>query len=86
MRGARPPLSGTHAAAYLHPVTDAIRIADIDPADVAICLLNFCNRAGVDLGPAILRKLEAAEQKYPVERVRGRNKKYDEYPEWEGER
>lgn len=68
------------------PMDDRRESIEAEAADVAICLLNFCNRAGVDLGPAILRKLEAAEQKYPVERVRGRNKKYDEYPEWEGER
>ncbi len=67
------------------PMEDrADAIAD-EAADVAICLLNFCNRAGVDLGAAVVKKLAAAEHKYPRERVRGRNEKYDEYPEWEGE-
>ena len=51
-------------------------------ADIAICLLNFCNRAEVDLASAVRRKLLEAAEKYPVERVRGRSEKYDEYPEW----
>ncbi len=50
-----------------------------EAADVLLCLLNFCNRANVDIGPALLRKLEKAATKYPVEKVRGRREKYDEY-------
>jgi len=59
---------------------------EAEAADIAICLLNFCNRAGVDLGPAVLKKLSSADRKYPIERVRGRREKYDEYEEWDGER
>lgn len=54
-----------------------------EAADVAICLLNFCNRMNIDLGDAVVRKLADAERKYPIERVRGRRLKYDEYPDWE---
>ena len=48
-------------------------------ADVAICLLNLCEAAGVDLAQAVEAKLAKNEAKYPVERVRGRMEKYDEY-------
>ncbi len=48
-------------------------------ADVAICLLNLCEAAGVDLAAAVEAKLAKNEAKYPVERVRGRMEKYDEY-------
>ena len=55
-----------------------------EAADVAICLLNFCNRMGIDLGQAVRDKLVVATKKYPADRVRGRRDKYDEYPEWDG--
>lgn len=56
-----------------------------EAADVLMCLLNFCDRAGVDLAQAFDAKLAAAERKYPVDRVRGHALKYDEYEEWTGE-
>jgi dCTP diphosphatase len=59
----------------------APRVAE-EAADVLLCLLNLCHRAGVDLAAALDAKLDAAARKYPVERVRGRALKYDEYPEW----
>ncbi len=48
-------------------------------ADVAICLLNLCEAAGVDLAAAVERKLAINERKYPADKVRGRMEKYDEY-------
>jgi NTP pyrophosphatase (non-canonical NTP hydrolase) len=48
-------------------------------ADVASCLLNLCHVAGIDLAAAVLRKLETNAQKYPVDKVRGSAKKYDDY-------
>ena len=54
-----------------------------EAADVLICLLNLCDRAGVDLGTAVVEKLAKAEEKYPADRVRGRALKYHEYAEWE---
>lgn len=59
-------------------------VAD-EAADVLICLLNFCERAGVDLGAALDSKLARAELKYPAEQVRGRALKYHEYPGWKPE-
>lgn len=53
-----------------------------EAADVLMCLLNFCDRAGIDLARALDEKLAVAERKYPADRVRGRALKYDEYQEW----
>ena len=53
-----------------------------EAADILICLLNVCERADVDLGAAVVTKLEGAAEKYPVERVKGKALKYDEYPQW----
>ena len=60
------------------------RVAE-EAADVLLCLLNLCDRAGIDLAAAFEAKLAAAEQKYPADRVRGRALKYSEYPEWSGD-
>lgn len=59
------------------------KVAD-EAADVLMCLLNFCDRAGVDLGAALTAKLAAAERKYPADRVRGKALKYHEYDDWDG--
>lgn len=37
-----------------------------EAADVAVCLLMFCDRVGIDLDAAILRKLQKNAEKYPV--------------------
>lgn len=62
------------------PATEArtARAAD-EAADVLLCLLNFCDRAGIDLAAAFAAKLEKARAKYPAEVVRGKSAKYDEY-------
>jgi NTP pyrophosphatase (non-canonical NTP hydrolase) len=49
-----------------------------EAADVGICLLNFCEQAGVDLLAAMSEKIEANELRYPVERARGRLEKSEE--------
>jgi NTP pyrophosphatase (non-canonical NTP hydrolase) len=50
-----------------------------EAADVAICLLNLCQVAGIDLASAIERKMRANAEKYPADKVRGSSRKYDEY-------
>jgi dCTP diphosphatase len=55
---------------------------EAEAADVLLCLLNFCDRAGIDLSAALDAKLADAERKYPADRVRGLALKYDEYPEY----
>lgn len=61
--------------------------ADIEAeaADIAITLLEFCNVMDIDLAAAIRVKLAKAALKYPVERVKGRREKYDEYPDYDAE-
>jgi NTP pyrophosphatase (non-canonical NTP hydrolase) len=54
-----------------------------EAADVLMCLLNFCDRAGIDLAAALEAKLEVAERKYPADRVRGKALKYHEYAAYE---
>jgi NTP pyrophosphatase (non-canonical NTP hydrolase) len=69
------------------PMDDKRAEIEREAADIAICLLNFCNRSEIDLAAALRAKLREAATKYPVDRVRGRSEKYDEYPEWQdGER
>ncbi len=58
------------------------KVAD-EAADVLMCLLNLCDRAGIDLAAALESKLARAAEKYPVERVRGLALKYDEYEGWD---
>jgi dCTP diphosphatase len=62
------------------PIADSrqARVAG-EAADVLLCLLNFCDRAGVDLERAFYEKLEVAKKKYPVEKSRGSARKYDEF-------
>ena len=46
-------------------------------ADVLLYLLRLCDKLGIDLRAATERKLALNEQKYPVEKARGRSTKYD---------
>ena len=64
------------------PVDEKRAQIEGEVADIGICLLNFCNRTGIDLAEAVRTKLAEAAQKYPADRVRGRSEKYDEYSEW----
>ena len=47
-------------------------------ADVAILLFEFADNLGYDLGEEITRKVERNEERYPVEKSKGNNKKYSE--------
>lgn len=46
-------------------------------ADVAIALLLFCDRAGIELLDAIERKIQVNAVRYPVEKARGRSERPD---------
>lgn len=48
-------------------------------ADVLGYLLLLADRTGIDLGQALRRKVEKNAVKYPVERVKGDSRKYDQY-------
>jgi len=45
-------------------------------ADVAVYLLNLCNRLNIDLAIAIIEKLAQNARKYPVEVAKGKSTKY----------
>ena len=52
--------------------SDAIDRVGQEIADVAIALLLLCDRVGIDLIPAIHRKLGVNAVNYPVQGARGR--------------
>ena len=52
-------------------------IAD-EMADVAILVMEMADRIGVDLGEAIRLKIERNELRYPVEKSKGNNLKYNQ--------
>lgn len=47
-------------------------------ADVAILLFEFADNIGVDLAAAMSAKLARNEARYPQEKARGSNRKYNE--------
>jgi NTP pyrophosphatase (non-canonical NTP hydrolase) len=47
-------------------------------ADVAILLFELADNSGIDLAAAIRAKLARNEERYPVAKARGSNKKYNE--------
>lgn len=47
-------------------------------ADVALFLLQMATVAGIDLTTVVKAKLAKNQQKYPVEKARGRSEKYDQ--------
>ena len=47
-------------------------------ADVAILLFEMADLCGTDLGTAIRSKLARNHERYPVDKARGSNKKYNE--------
>lgn len=47
-------------------------------ADVLILLIRLADRSGVDLSKAFEHKFAKVEEKYPVEKFYGSNKKYNE--------
>lgn len=48
-------------------------------ADVAYFLFRFTQKYNIDLSEAFERKMEKAAKKYPIEKVKGSNKKYNEF-------
>ncbi|WP_417541585.1 nucleotide pyrophosphohydrolase [Methylophaga thalassica] len=48
-------------------------------ADVAVYLAYLCHDLNIDLNQAIKNKTQKNAAKYPRDKVKGRNDKYDEY-------
>ena len=60
-----------------HVQTNRESVAD-EMADVAIYLFELADLLEMDLGQEMLRKLKKNAVKYPVEKAKGTNKKYNE--------
>jgi NTP pyrophosphatase (non-canonical NTP hydrolase) len=50
-----------------------------EAADILICLVQFADKAGIDLYQAAVSKIELNAQRYPADKVRGSSRKYSEY-------
>ena len=48
-------------------------------ADVLFFLLRFAERGRIDMSTALERKLEINAERYPVEKAKGSNRKYNEF-------
>lgn len=48
-------------------------------ADVFYFVLRFAQMNDIDLSTAVINKIEKNNNKYPVDKVKGCNKKYNEY-------
>jgi len=55
---------------------ESLAAAKDEIGDVMICLLNLCNRLGVDPLQITTEKLEKVKLKYPVEKAKGLAVKY----------
>lgn len=47
-------------------------------ADVVHGCLAFANAADIDIASAVIEKIEHTSKKYPIEKAKGKNKKYTE--------
>jgi NTP pyrophosphatase (non-canonical NTP hydrolase) len=48
-------------------------------ADVLFGLLIFAQKNNIDLATSLYKKIEKNEKRYPIEKAKGCNKKYNEY-------
>ena len=60
------------------PVASRVQAVEEEVADIFICLLNFCRRMNIDLIQATNKKLDTIDQRYPVEKARGKLEKHNE--------
>jgi NTP pyrophosphatase (non-canonical NTP hydrolase) len=60
-------------------VSDKREELEDEIADVAVYLAYLCHDLNIDLNQAIKNKMQKNAAKYPRDKVKGRNDKYDEY-------
>ena len=48
-------------------------------ADIFYFVIRFAQMNGIDLSDVVIKKIEKNAKKYPVDKVKGCNKKYNEY-------
>lgn len=65
-------VSNSEAGDFVKNTEHRARIAD-EMGDVAISLLLFCDRVGLDLIEAAAQKMEKNRQDYPADEFRGRS-------------
>lgn len=58
---------------------DKLKAVEAELADILIYLTRIADKLDIDLYKAAERKLEDNAKKYPVDKVRGLSKKYNEY-------
>lgn len=68
---------GADADAFVKDVRHRPKV-EAEVADVAISLLLFCDRAGIDLASAVRAKLEVNRRNYPVELSYGHSMRPDD--------
>ena len=61
-------------------IKDPAKRAEVtsEVADIAMLLFEFAHAANIDVTQAVKDKLELNETRYPVEKAKGCNKKYNE--------
>jgi len=57
---------------------NTLKAAKEEIADIAIFLLRLADKLGVDVEQAILEKIDINEEKYPIEKCKGKNTKYSD--------
>lgn len=62
-----------------HLPAETLAEVEQEVADVLLLLLRFCDKVGIDPIAASERKLRLNEDKYPVEKSRGRSTKYTKF-------
>lgn len=54
------------------------KIAD-ELADSLFFVLRFAQRNGIDLSTSLAKKMQKSGERYPIEKARGSNRKYDQF-------
>jgi dCTP diphosphatase len=67
------------AAQSSAPTVEQLERIRAESADVLIYLVRLADKLGFDLLAAAATKITANEQRYPVDKVRGSSKKYNQY-------
>ena len=71
-----------NTGSFCHAIADAavrqLEALGHEVCDVLYFLLRFCDVSGIDVTEAFEAKMRINEVRYPADRVRGSNAKYDE--------
>lgn len=69
---------GQHGFTEIHEDPDLKKHVAEEVADILLYLIRFASMAKIDLQQAALEKMEQNALKYPVARVKGSDRKYNE--------